>query len=566
MRRDEADTELVVAACTGDQRALDELIGAYLPLVYNVVGRALSGHADVDDVVQETMIRMVRGLPGLRDPHRFRSWLIAIAVREVRDAASARQTAASRAAPLDDARDAADPGADFADLTILRLGLSGERRRVAEATRWLDQGDRELLALWWLEAAGEIDRAELAAAVDLSPAHTAVRVQRMRAQLDAARAVVGALDAQPRCPDLAQEIRDWDGIPAGRWRKRIARHTRDCVRCNGSWAGLVPAERLLAGLALVPAPHLLGAGLSTAAVAGAGSAIGGLAAAAGTSTVVKVLAGATAAVAVAAGGFAAVQSAQPRAQAPAPAVTGTVPVTATAAASPGPGPSQAGPAPATSSPVAGYGQVVDTVDTAPPKNRRPAALPRRPEGTLTIADSTDNDPRPEVVSLIHRGERVTLTGRGYIHLGWQVPFHVRAGGIVPPAWSGLRGKLFHVASGGGHRMDDRIPGEAADHTFLGNPGQGVSSLPDGVQQMWASEYFHLDGEVTLTQRESGGDYNIYLHLVDWQTARDDITTAPADGGPVRYGLTRDTGTDSCPVPQYLTRSDDPADARQQSQV
>ncbi len=44
------------------------------------------------------------------------------------------------------------------DLTILRLGLSGQRREVAEATRWLDEDDRELLALWWQEAAGELTR------------------------------------------------------------------------------------------------------------------------------------------------------------------------------------------------------------------------------------------------------------------------------------------------------------------------------------------------------------------------------------------------------------------------
>ncbi|WP_221328232.1 RNA polymerase sigma factor [Actinoplanes sp. L3-i22] len=558
MRREQTDTALVVAARAGDQRALDELIAAYLPLLYNVAGRALSGHADVDDVVQETMIRMVRGLPGLREPQRFRSWLIAIAVREIRDSVAARQASAGRAGPIEDAAEAADPGADFADLTILRLGLSGERRRVAEATRWLDQADRELLALWWLEAAGEIDRAELAVAIGLSLAHTAVRVQRMRAQLDAARAVTGALDERPRCPQLAEEVSGWDGVPGGRWRKRIARHTRDCVRCHGAWTGQIPAERLLAGLGLVPAPKLLVAALSGQLLAPAGGAVAG-AAAGGTSVVVKLILGVAAAGVVAAGGLVVVRENRPEAQkAPqAPVVVSSEPAavaTASATASPS---AVAGPR---------YGQVVDVVDAAPPKDRRPATLPRRPAGTLRIADSADNDPRPEVISLVHRGERVTLSGRGYLRAEWQVPFQVRAGAIVTPAWSGLRGKLFHVASGGGHRMDDPIPGEAPGHTFLGNPQQGTSTLVTGVQQFWASEYYYLDGTVTLTQRESGGDYNLYVHLVDRQTIVDDITTAPAAGGAVRYGLTRDTGTDAAPVPQFVTRGADPALARRQSRV
>ena len=46
------------------------------------------------------------------------------------------------------------PGADFADQTIERLGLSGQRLQTAEATRWLDDDDRPVLALWWQEAAG----------------------------------------------------------------------------------------------------------------------------------------------------------------------------------------------------------------------------------------------------------------------------------------------------------------------------------------------------------------------------------------------------------------------------
>src|ERR1044071_3133132 len=63
--------ELVRAAQAGDRGALDDLLGAHLPLLYNVIGRALNGHADVDDLVQDTMVRVVRGLPALRDPARF---------------------------------------------------------------------------------------------------------------------------------------------------------------------------------------------------------------------------------------------------------------------------------------------------------------------------------------------------------------------------------------------------------------------------------------------------------------------------------------------------------------
>ncbi|WUN35961.1 sigma-70 family RNA polymerase sigma factor [Kitasatospora sp. NBC_00315] len=247
---------VVAAAQAGDEAARERLAAAYLPLVYNVVGRAMDGHPDVDDVVQETMLRVCGRLDGLRDPSSFRSWLVAVAMNEVRRRWAARQQAAVPG--LDGAERTPDPAADFVDLTILRLGLSGQRREVAEATRWLDDRDRDLLSLWWLETAGELTRADLASALDLSPQHTAVRVQRMREQLESARVVVRALAAVPRCAELADLAAPWDGRPAALWRKRIARHARGCPACSGHRRGLMPAEGLLAGLGLLPAPQHLG--------------------------------------------------------------------------------------------------------------------------------------------------------------------------------------------------------------------------------------------------------------------------------------------------------------------
>ncbi|WP_369185075.1 sigma-70 family RNA polymerase sigma factor [Streptomyces sp. Y1] len=251
--RNGTGTTLVREAQGGDRQAQEALVATWLPLVYNVAGRALGGHADVDDVAQETMIRALDGLDGLRDPSSFRSWLIAITMNQIR-----RRHAAGQQQPivggLDESWELADPRGDFTDLTILRLGLSGQRREVAEATRWLDPDDRELLSLWWMEASGELTRTELAEALDLTPQHTAVRVQRMKKQLEAGRIVVRALSAYPRCPELAEVTAGFDGTPNSVWRKRIARHIRGCADCDRLGRDLFPAEGLLAGLALVPIP------------------------------------------------------------------------------------------------------------------------------------------------------------------------------------------------------------------------------------------------------------------------------------------------------------------------
>jgi RNA polymerase sigma factor (sigma-70 family) len=263
------DARTVEAARAGDGRALDVLIGAYLPLVYNVVGRALRRSAEVDDVVQEVMFQAVRDLPQLRDPEAFRSWLVAIAMREVRRHDSRRRSAPDAAQYEADAL--ADPGADFVDLTIAALGLSEQRLEVARATRWLDAEDRQLLSLWWLETAGHLTRSELAAAMDVSPAKAAVLVHRTKARLETARSVVRALAATPRCPELAGVCARWDGRPEGLWRKRIARHVRECPSCGLLQQDLVPAEFLLAGLALVPVAVGLRVAVTALTMKGVGS-------------------------------------------------------------------------------------------------------------------------------------------------------------------------------------------------------------------------------------------------------------------------------------------------------
>src|SRR5829696_3108747 len=97
------ESALVVAAQAGDRDAIDELVTSYLPLVYNVVGRAVGTRSDVDDVVQDTMLRALRDLPALRTPESFRAWLLTIAVRQVGTHRHRRAADAERTAMLDEA-------------------------------------------------------------------------------------------------------------------------------------------------------------------------------------------------------------------------------------------------------------------------------------------------------------------------------------------------------------------------------------------------------------------------------------------------------------------------------
>ncbi|MDQ0930456.1 sigma-70 family RNA polymerase sigma factor [Streptomyces turgidiscabies] len=262
MLMDANHARLVVAAQAGDDRAREELIAAYLPLLYNIVGRALSGHADVDDVVQETLLRVVRDLPALRAPESFRSWLVSITLRQISTQRQRQRVFAGRTAVIDEAHQIPDAGAIPEDMTILRMHVSDERRQVVEAGRWLDPDHRVLLSLWWQEGAGSLSRDDLAAATGLTVAHVGVRLQRMREQLELSRTIVAALEADPRCPRLDETVVGWDGLRTSVWRKRIARHTRDCPLCTPTSTQRVSADLLLLSIAPLAVPAGLVAALA----------------------------------------------------------------------------------------------------------------------------------------------------------------------------------------------------------------------------------------------------------------------------------------------------------------
>ena len=245
------DASAVIAARSGDRRALDALVAGHLPLVYSIVGRALSSDADVDDVVQDVMVRVVRGIGGVREPDRFRSWLVAITVNQVREHRRRRRTAVARVVEY---QDRPDPNAEFVDGALTRLGVERQRREIERAARWLQREDHELLSLWTLERGGQLTRAEVTDALGLDAHNVAVRVTRMKGRLEGARMLVRAFSVSPRCPKLAKVVMEWPGEPTSLWRKRFLRHVGVCRQCRWAGTDMMPVERVLLGSALLAVP------------------------------------------------------------------------------------------------------------------------------------------------------------------------------------------------------------------------------------------------------------------------------------------------------------------------
>jgi RNA polymerase sigma-70 factor (ECF subfamily) len=75
------ETLRVQAAAQGDRQAAEELLTEILPRVRNLVRYLVRGDNEVDDIAQESLIAIIRGLPGYRGEGSFPAWADRVVVR-----------------------------------------------------------------------------------------------------------------------------------------------------------------------------------------------------------------------------------------------------------------------------------------------------------------------------------------------------------------------------------------------------------------------------------------------------------------------------------------------------
>jgi RNA polymerase sigma-70 factor (ECF subfamily) len=139
--RDDLRDELLAVRCQlGERAALDELIERWHAPLWGYVRRLLDDSDMAAEVLQEVWIRVLRGLPALRQPSRLRAWLFTIARRTSMDRLRIKYSEPP-AASLDDVEVAAQEEADGAqDIEAMQQELA--RMPLVE---------REVLALFYLE-------------------------------------------------------------------------------------------------------------------------------------------------------------------------------------------------------------------------------------------------------------------------------------------------------------------------------------------------------------------------------------------------------------------------------
>jgi RNA polymerase sigma-70 factor (ECF subfamily) len=147
------DEYLVVESQLGNARAFARLVRRWHP---RLVRHAHDLTQDVDaakDVTQDSWMAVVRGLGSLRDPARFKAWILRIVANKSRDWIRREQ-----------ARRHAMQRAEISDTTSADTSRAEAIQRVRASLGALEPGQRQILAWFYLDG---MSLSEIAAALSI---------------------------------------------------------------------------------------------------------------------------------------------------------------------------------------------------------------------------------------------------------------------------------------------------------------------------------------------------------------------------------------------------------------
>jgi len=259
------DDRLARRAAAGDERALAAIFERYNQDLYRFCLAIVGSPADAQDALQNTMVKVLRALPGEERQIELKPWLYRIAHNESVELLRRRRPVE----PLDP------------EQTTGAAGLAEDaesRERLRRLLADLEQlPDRQRGALVMRELGG-LDFEAIGAALDTSPAtarQTLYEARQSLRQMDEGR--------EMDCDAVTRALSDADGRVTRR--RDIRAHLRACPDCRRFREEIEGRREDLGALAPLPAiaaagllQGLLGAGAAGSGAAGAGTGIAGAAA------------------------------------------------------------------------------------------------------------------------------------------------------------------------------------------------------------------------------------------------------------------------------------------------
>ena len=139
------DEWLAVRCQLGERDAFDRLVHRWHGPLSASFAEIVASDSLGDDIVQDAWLRIIRGIPRLRDPTRLRAWLFGVARRAVMDALRAKYVRrAGRRSGGRDCRHGRGPETQDAD-------AEAELSAMSDALALLPPTERDVLSLFYLQ-------------------------------------------------------------------------------------------------------------------------------------------------------------------------------------------------------------------------------------------------------------------------------------------------------------------------------------------------------------------------------------------------------------------------------
>jgi RNA polymerase sigma factor (sigma-70 family) len=250
-----SDDRLAQRAVKGDKRAFAAIFDRYHQSLYRYCLAVVGNSQDAEDALQNTMIKVLRALPGEERHIKLKPWLYRIAHNESIELLRRRRETRQLDPEL------ATAGSGLAEEAATRERLRGLISDLDE----LSERQRGVLVM--RELAG-LDFAEIGTALGTSPA--AARQTLYEARLSLRQMDEGR---EMSCERVTRALSDGDGRVTRR--RDLRAHLRACASCRRFGEEIESRERDLA--ALSPLPAIAAAGLLQGLLGGHGAGSGGVA-------------------------------------------------------------------------------------------------------------------------------------------------------------------------------------------------------------------------------------------------------------------------------------------------
>lgn len=250
-----SDERLTRRAVGGDDRAFAAIFRRYHQPLYRFCLAIVGNPEDAQDALQNTMIKVLRALPGEERRIDLKPWLYRIAHNESIDLLRRRRETSQ----LDVEQVA--PGYGLAEDAATRERL----RRLLADLHELPERQREVLVM--REMSG-LDFEEIAVAIESSPAvarQTLYEARQSLRQMDEGR--------EMSCEAVSRALSEGDGRVTRR--RDVRAHLRSCARCRSFGEQIKSRQKDFAALA--PLPAVAAAGMLQGLIGGGSQAAAGAA-------------------------------------------------------------------------------------------------------------------------------------------------------------------------------------------------------------------------------------------------------------------------------------------------